>query len=314
VSKRVGVLFSADHLAVNRLTSRRQQSFLGELRGGSKQVVLGWPAHCRGQPHDMSGVIGQGCNAGQEDSLKPSREFLTRLITLGSEQLLSQERVAIRASEDALDGHKGGWSAEDAAQQPTEVLTAEGCELDSFEVPGPVKLDQNVLQWVLRVEFVATVRRHDQETLMANHPDEEYQQIQCRAICPVEIFNDHHNRLSLRQPVKEAEEQLEQPRPRESTDRFTRARRRYARQQSCEVVGSRTEELVELCGVEVAGEATQRINDRAVRQAATTQLEAPTKHDLGLIAHLSGELFHQPGLADTGLTNHEQRGWLACGC
>jgi hypothetical protein len=126
VAKSVPVPFGPEHLAVDRLTGRGQQSLLGESGGGGQQVVLDRASHRGGQPQDLPGVLGQCCNACQQDPLKPARELLPGLVGLGREQLLGQERVAARPREDALDGGGGGWPAEDAAEQQAEVSRSNG--------------------------------------------------------------------------------------------------------------------------------------------------------------------------------------------
>jgi hypothetical protein len=164
---------------------------------------------------------------------------------------------------------------------------------------------------MLRVELVAAEGRHDQQPLVTDHPDQKPQQIQRRAIRPVDVLDDQHHRLLLRQPVEKPQRRLEQPGLRELADRLGGPRRRCTWQQSCQVGGWGTEESIDFVWVKAAGQLTQRIGDRAVGQAATAQLEAATEQHLGPIVDLDGELLHQPGLADAGLAGDQPGSWLA---
>jgi hypothetical protein len=159
-------------------------------------------------------------------------------------------------------------------------------------------------------ELVAAVGRHEEQALLAHHADEERQQVQGGGIHPVDVLDDHHDRSVPGQPVESTEHVLEQSGPRELAGRPGRAselRWRCGRQQAREVPLARTEQLVQLAWAQLPGQRSERIDDGAIGEAATTQLDAPPEQDLRPIAHPGDELLHQARLADSRLAGDEQQ-------
>jgi hypothetical protein len=95
VPEPVLVADGAQYLAVDRFTCRRQQPILRELRGGGKQLVLGWSPNGGDQPKDVLGVFGQCRDARQEEILKSAWQRLSALGIVDCQQFFGEERVAV---------------------------------------------------------------------------------------------------------------------------------------------------------------------------------------------------------------------------
>jgi hypothetical protein len=156
------------------------------------------------------------------------------------------------------------------------------------------------------VKLLGAVGHDDQQPwdslLVAN---QEVEQVPARAIRPMGVFDDQHDRPVLGQALQHREDLLEQPRPR---------RVRVG-------VGDGTPQAEggHAASAELARQRTQRSRERRERLTLRAQLHASAhQNPRDLLRRLCprdasdacGELSYQPRLADPGLAADQDRGRL----
>jgi hypothetical protein len=275
------------------------------------------PAASRGHdPECRLRVLGEDLDAAQQDVLEargqaaPAAAFL-----MGGEQLLREERVALRAAVDPLDELVVWPGPEDAGQQVGDIDTVEAAHLEPLGPSAAVQSGQERPQGMPPVQLVGAVGQH-QEQRCPQVADEEGEQVQGRAIGPVQVLDHQHGRGPTGETLQQGEERLEHPGLRRPADGQPGRRRLLALpelgQQAGQQRPSGSGQLVQRRGLQPPGQTAERLDYGCVGQRPLAELDAAAEQHLPAApADLTGEPGDQAGLPDAGLTADAQRHRIA---
>jgi hypothetical protein len=212
VPKRVGVLAGLhdEHLAVDRLAQARQQLGLAQWRHRREQPLIDPPPGNRRDPQDGLGGRGAIGDPNQQHLAKPRRQRPSQAPGRGGDQLLGEERVALRASEDLLDQLRRG-RPDDAAQLLSKLRAREPLQLEVLHPTTAVLLGQPPAHRVDGWQLVAAVGDHQQQPLIPQAAKQVGKQRQRRAVDPLQVLDDHHHRCRLAEPPEQSDQRGEQP-------------------------------------------------------------------------------------------------------
>ena len=246
----------------------------------------------------------------------------TGIVGQSRRQLLDEQRVAVGALDDAGHDLGGRRRVEQRAQQVGDVAGTEAVELEVACAPAG-QLGRELAQRVPGRDVLAAVgadRAHGQRAGVAG---DEGDQVERRAVGPVQVLEDQHDRTRRHEPLDDREEQLEQTglpgrsgRPEAHAARGAgRHRRRTAGSastRSSEEVTQRAERGGALLGRQVPVEGAEHVHERCVRQAPLLQVEALTDQHAGAVAPgLGAGLADEARLPHAGLATDEDHGALA---
>ncbi len=222
---------------------------------------------------------------------------------LRCEQLLGEERVPVRALEGVVEELDRRVVADDRGDELAQLVTVEARQLDPFGNPGAVELGQRGAQRVPAVQVIRTVCADHDDTRVVEAAGEEHEEVDRRAIGPMQILDHEQGRDPVAEPFQDAEQLLEQ---RRRADRLGRRARVQLGDECGELFRRRTDDGLEGRGVDRTVERPQRLHDRAERQRPVDELHAlAVEHQRGL-ADPRLELGEEAGLADAGLSRHEE--------
>ena len=171
------------------------------------------PAAGRGhQPQGRLGLAGEDLDPAEQDVLEARGQAAPAAVALlaGGQQLLGKERVALGAAPDPLHQAVVRPGPEDAGQQVGHVDPVEAGQLQPVGPPAAVQLGQERPQRVAAVELVGAVGQ-DQQQARLEVAVEEGQQVEGRAVGPVEVLDHHHGRGPVGQALQQGQQCLEQP-------------------------------------------------------------------------------------------------------
>jgi hypothetical protein len=231
------------------------------------------------------------------------------------ERLLHEERIALRALEDLVDERRVGWLAEDRLELLGDLRAREAGEIHPVHAPDALQRREEGAQRVPPVKLVGAVGADHQHRDAAHRPDEEGEQVDGRAVRPVQVLDDQRYRAVGGEPPDDAEHELEQPRGVGAVGgRGGRGVGVELRQQPGELAASRADDRVHLVRRRGANERAQDVHERRERQALAAQLDArPGEHPGAAIRRAARGLLHEARLADTGLAAHQDDRGLAAG-
>ena len=213
-------------------------------------------------------------------------------------------------SASAISG--SGWDPRMPVSCATSSSRENGLQLDALDALEPIQLRQERTQRVLAVQLVRAVGADDGEPLAAGRSQQEGEEVARRAIGPVQVLDDEHQRRLLAEPPEQGQQRLEQPRLGELV--VGAAGAAGLGQQPAELRAARPGQLDELLGAELALEVAQRSDDRRVGQLALAQLHAVAgEHARPGGAARSAHSAISRALADTGLAGHQEGRRLALG-
>ena len=303
----VPLLVGDQQVAGDRLAQQPEQPLLRHGGHGSQQLVVDLGAGRRGHPQHLLGLLGQGLHPGQQQvaqgrgQLGPPR--------VGGQQLLGEERVALRAGQDVGDQPRRGRVAEDPGHQTGQLGAGERVELQALGAAAPFHLGQERPQRVAGVQLVGAVGE-DRDHPGPEVAQQELEQVEGGPVGPVQVLDHHQDRAPLGQAVDDPEQQLEQP-PRRGRDRHRRGRAQLGHEAGQLRAGA-AEHRVQLVGPDGGRQRPQGLHHRRVRQDAVADVEAAAgQHHGAGRAGLAGELGDQPGLAHPGLAGHHDGDRLA---
>jgi hypothetical protein len=212
---------------------------------------------------------------------------------------LPSERAITRATTS------GAGRAEQRRQQGGQLLPVEAGQLDPVDVAaelgpeGPQRAGQ---------VGVAAVGREQQQPLPAQVANQEGQQVEGRAVDPVQVLDHQHHRGRLAQVAEQPQGQLEQPVLGGGAGRrHLRPGGAAAGQEPFQLGVGRPEQLPEGRRAEVALQAPEGLDDGAEGQAAADVDAAAGQDPHAGVVRQRAELADQPGLADAGLAPDEER-------
>ena len=127
----------------------------------------------------------------------------------GRGQLLGEERVALGAREELVDQARLGPARRGSRRAARRLLAREGRQLDALDDRGALGLGQERAQRVAAVQLVGAIGGDEQHPLVPRVADEEGQEVARRAVRPVDVLEDEHQRLRLGQPPRGGQQELE---------------------------------------------------------------------------------------------------------
>ncbi len=236
----------------------------------------------------------------------------------GGEQLLGIQRVALAASEQAVDERGARGVAEDVLERLRELPAVERGQLDPASTLEPLELGQQRPQRVAAVELVAAVREQQHHPLVAQAAGEEPHERARRAVGPVDVLEHEHERLAAAEQVQQLEQRLEQPQLRAGVVALGRGLPVVETgQQRGELRPTALAELLQR-RVALSHERAQRAQQRRVRELALALLDCfAAEHERwrAVAVSVTGdgrrarlELADQPGLADSRTPRPPGRG------
>ena len=150
------------------------------------------------QPHDPG-----------EQDLAERRRQATGPVLAGHEQLLDEERIAVRAAMDVIGEVRCRRRPEDRGEQLPGLARRQALEVEALDVAAPADLGQPRQQRVAPMELVGPERHHEDDTICPQLAEEERDRVASRRVCPVEVLDDEEHGLGLRQPLERAEHGVE---------------------------------------------------------------------------------------------------------
>ena len=140
-----------------------------------------------------------------EQRLQPQAQHLAQAArqraggaSRGGQQLLREERVALAARMQPRDELGIGRASEDPRDLRRELSGREGLELDPLDQLAALLLGQERTQRVAAVQLVAAIGADDQQALVAQAAQQRGEELERRAIGPVEVLDDEQRRASRR--------------------------------------------------------------------------------------------------------------------
>ena len=233
----------------------------------------------------------------------------------GGDQLLGEERVAVGSPCDGVDQGRPQLVAGDHADHLDELVAVEPGQIDPVDPRLAFGLGQPAGQRMTAVQLVAAEGGDDEQALVPPRAREEGQQVAGRAVGPVRVFDDEQDRVRVGETAEEPEDALEDPDLEPiRLARLDRAGVGHGRQLGNEPrqlgqagPGGRRDPL----GLDPARQGTQGLDDRAERQSVVADgYRAAHEDEPAPVAHPTGELRHQPALADARLAADERDGGL----
>ena len=156
------------------------------------------PAGHRDHRQHLPRMIGQRRHPATQQ-VAQGRWKLVRAGPHDRQQLLGEERVALRPGEHAVH-QVGGWDgSEDADQLRLRLGLVQPGQVDAFDPAAAIQFGQvgpePLLAWL-----VVAVGDHQQQPLPPQVADQERQQVAGGAVGPVQILDHQHQRGLLAQP------------------------------------------------------------------------------------------------------------------
>ena len=264
------------------------------------------------EPHHPLGLLVQPLDPDQQDVPQRVGQPGAAAVLEGGGQFLDEERVALRAAEDAV--HQlvvGGAGAEDAGQLGRDLAAAEPRQLQPLDGAQPFEFGEEGAQRVAAVQVVGAVGGDQQHPRAVQGAHQEGEQFPGGAVGPVQVLDGEHEGTFRAEPFEHPRGVLEQPGPAVLVVGFAVRLAELGEQpgQVALAAGGRGLEL----GAQRAVQSAQRGGQRRVRQALGADLQtAAERGDRSPVAGPLQELLQQPGLADAGLAA-DQHGLRAAG-
>ena len=125
-------------------------------------------------------------------------------------QLLDEERVAATPSLHIVDVRPVDESAIDGVDELGGRRPIERPNVDSL-TPTAFDLGQHRSQRVATVQLVGSERADQEQRANPSDPGQRREERACRAVRPMQILDDDHQRTSLSKPLEHADDELTQP-------------------------------------------------------------------------------------------------------
>jgi len=240
----------------------------------------------RGDPEHPLRLLREPRDSLHQHGLKIDGDCIAVRLTfaggLRGEQLLGEERIPVRPFVDPPGEFARCRPAEDAGKLSAQLRRNEARQIDPDDIGEPLELGEQRQQWVAPMKLVRPERRHEQARAAADVPAQEEPEVTGRAIRPVQVFDDEHERPVVGEATERAMEQLEESRLRSIVE--CRAwgdcgPASQGRHELAKLIASRPEHPVQHGRVELSRQLSQRLDDRSEGQPACAQLEAVADED-----------------------------------
>jgi hypothetical protein len=271
------------------------------------------PAGDRDHLERLPGRLGQRVHPASEQ-IAQGRWQLAGAGPHNGQQLLGEERVALRPGEHVLHQIGGRRCPQDADQLRPRLGLVEPRQLQALDRAAAVQLGQ-IRPQPLLAWLVVAVGHHQQHPLPAQVADQEGQQVAGGAVGPVQVLDHQHQRGLLAQAPQQPEQQLEQAGLSGLLGLAGAVRFTEGGQHAGQLGPGRADQLPHGAGAEVAEQGPQGLYDRGIRQGGIADRHtAPGQHPRLVGGAAAGQLGHQAGLAHTGLAPQQDDGRVSvCG-
>ncbi len=286
-----------EHLVRDRVAEALVQLGFGDVGDRGHESVVGGTADDRQDPqralrrfrervdareHDVAQGLGQRVGA----------ELLRR------EELLCEERVAVRAVERARNEIRLRNIAPDRGDQLRDLVAVEAGQIDARDRTRALELGEHRPQRVPPVQVIATERADDQHARVTQVAGEEHEEVTRGVIGPVQVLEEQQRRDAVAEANDRAEQVLEQRRP--AVAGVVAAVVQLGEKPGQRGFGVADDGGLER-GIEVPVRVAQRLHDRPEGQRPVHELHARARGDQATgFPHPGGELGDEPGLADAG--------------
>ena len=267
------------------------------------------PPDGRGRAHELLGGRIESCEVADEHVTERRRDRIA--VVGGGQQLLGDERVAVRAGEHALDQLALRHGPQDAGQQRAQVDGPKAREVDPLDPTGAADPRQPGAELRAGLSLVVAERGYDEHALVAQVAHDEREQVERRGIGPVHVLDDPDDRLAIGQAAQHSEQQLEQA---------ALGQRPVGRATGCSQLGQQAGELgpgvadqpQPLAPPDLLAHPAQRLDHGQQRRRTAGELDATSdRHARPRRLRAVRELRHEPRLADAGLAADEDRARFA---
>ena len=202
------VFVGLEHLLGDGLAQRGVQRAMFDAGGLADHRLVQGPA----DGDDPGGALG---HFGQ--ALDPQHECVAQALGRGAaavearrQQLLGVQRIALAALEHALDQIRAGRVAENVGERLGQLGAIERRQLDALRALEAIELGQERAQRMAAVKLVAAVGQKHHHALLAKAARQESRERASRAVRPVHVLENQHDRLELAQQIEQLEHGLEQ--------------------------------------------------------------------------------------------------------
>ncbi len=224
----------------------------------------------------------------------------------GCQQLLGEERVAAGALEEGVGDRARGVRAEDPEQLGAQLEPRERLDLEAPDPLEALHVGEERPQRVAAVQLVRAVGRDQHEPLAPRGAQQEREEVAGRAVGPVEVLDDEHERRLVGHAPEQRQQHLEQARLGELRVAGGGGHPGLG-QQPGQLGATLAGQLDHRLRAQLALQLPQRADDRGVGQLALAQLDAVAGQDArpGRASALR-VLGRQAALADARLARHQQ--------
>jgi hypothetical protein len=301
-----------EHVMLETLAQGVVELVVGEARDRGEQPVRHRRACGRRDPQQPLGGGREPLDAREQDVAQRQRQVVGVGAALHRpEDLLDQERVALRALVDEIHQPRARRGAEDRLELALHVVTPEALELDAVHGAHALPARDQRAQRVAAVQLVGAERDDHQDAPGAQRSYEEGHEVERRPVRPVQVLDDEHQRAVLGEPLDHAQHELEQARRAAVGERraVPRAVGVEVWQHARELRAGGPQQRVEVLRWHVAPERAERVRQRAEGKAFAAELDAAAGEDARAgRAGALGRLLHEPCLPDTRLAAQEHDG------
>ena len=211
VPERVAALLVGDHeLGGDGLAHRVAQRARIDPGGLGEDRVIQPPAG-REHAQRLLRVRGQPLDP-QHQRVAQRRRERAAPVRPGREQLLGEQRVALRAAEQPRQQVLAGRLAEDVVELLGELGARQRLELHPAGAGVALELGQQRAQRVAAVQLVRAVGRDDQHALAAQRARQVHEEGARRAVGPVQVLDRDQQAFLTREQLEELEQGVEQAR------------------------------------------------------------------------------------------------------
>ena len=299
------LLVGDDELRRDRLAQRLAQHPRIDAGCVGQDLVIEPPSG-REQPQQLLRVLRQPLDP-QHQRVAQRRRQRAAPVHPGRQQLLGEQRVALRAREQPVEQILARLGAEDVGELLGQLVARQPVQLDAAGARVALELGEQRPQRMAAVQLVRAVGGDDQHALAAQRRGEIDEERARRAVGPVQVLDRHQQAVLAGQKLQQLQQRVEQARLRGRLVVGLAVAAAEPGEDLGERVARGAGEQRRERGIAGAGQRAQRADDRRVGQLALAQLDAvAADHADAVGARRALELAQQPRLADAGLAGHER--------
>ncbi len=205
---RLAVLLDHEHLVFGGGAQAVGQLDFRRARERGDEPVIRAPADHRNDAQKALRALGERVDARQHDVAQRCRYQLPGAAR--GDQLFGEERVSFRPFEHLVDQFLRRIAAKDRRDHLPQFLAVEAGQLETLHGSGAVELSEYRAQWVAPVQVVGTVGAQQHDACVLQIAGEEHDQVACRVIGPVQVFEHQEGRDAIAEPREHTEKVFEQ--------------------------------------------------------------------------------------------------------